>query len=184
MKKWSKHSEETKQKLKSVERRRKPHEWKLHSEETKKKISVSRTWKWNWNAWKTWVFSENTLKRMSEAAKNRWSNHNQETRKKMSEMRKSEKNPRFKPIWTRKNDWHWYILVKIAIWQWFKNREFEHVHIVEQHIWRRINKKIECVHHMNHKKDDNRIENLQLMSIKDHKRLHAKDSIHRHLSIQ
>lgn len=184
MKKWSKHSEVTKQKLKSVERRRKPREWKKHSEESKKKISISRTWKWNRNSWKTGVFSEDALKRMSESAKKRWSNHTDVTKKKMSERMKWSDNPRFKPIWTRKSDWHWYILVKVDIWMWFKNREFEHIHFMELHIWRKINKRLECVHHINYMKDDNRIENLQLMTIKDHKKLHAKDSIHKHLSLK
>ena len=50
----------------------------------------------------------------------------------------------------------------------------EHVYIVEQYIGRRL-KKDEVVHHKNHIRNDNRIENLQLMTFKQHASLHMKE---------
>lgn len=49
----------------------------------------------------------------------------------------------------------------------------QHVVIMEQHIGRRL-RKGEVVHHINEVKTDNRIENLCLMSNKEHSRLHAQ----------
>jgi len=52
----------------------------------------------------------------------------------------------------------------------------EHVVIMERNLGRRLTDN-ECVHHLNHVKDDNRIKNLMLMTISDHAALHAKENI-------
>ena len=49
----------------------------------------------------------------------------------------------------------------------------EHVYLMEQYIGRGL-KDDEVVHHKNRIKSDNRIENLQLMTFKEHARLHMK----------
>jgi len=48
---------------------------------------------------------------------------------------------------------------------------YVHVMVMEMHIKRPIYKG-ECVHHKNHVKSDNRIENLELMTHANHSRLH------------
>lgn len=50
----------------------------------------------------------------------------------------------------------------------------EHILVMEKSIGRYINRD-EVVHHKNHKRDDNRLENLELMTFKDHAKLHMKE---------
>ena len=62
---------------------------------------------------------------------------------------------------------HWgYRLINVD-----GKRVYEHVYIMEQHIGRKLNKGEE-VHHINYNKLDNRLENLQLVTIIEHKKLH------------
>lgn len=50
----------------------------------------------------------------------------------------------------------------------------EHILIMEKAIGRYITRD-EVVHHKNHKRDDNRLENLELMKFKEHSALHMKE---------
>ncbi len=47
----------------------------------------------------------------------------------------------------------------------------EHRYIMEQHLGRKLTR-YEVVHHINEDKRDNRLENLQLMSLKEHSKVH------------
>lgn len=50
----------------------------------------------------------------------------------------------------------------------------KHILVMERAIGRYL-KKGECVHHINRIRDDNRIENLQLMTLSEHMSMHAKE---------
>jgi len=53
----------------------------------------------------------------------------------------------------------------------------EHIKIMEDYIGRKIDIKNENVHHINKIRDDNRLENLKLMTKEEHSRLHRKKEI-------
>lgn len=55
---------------------------------------------------------------------------------------------------------------------WASGYFYEHVILMEQHIGRLIDSK-EHVHHRNHNRLDNRIENLELLTAKEHAAHHA-----------
>lgn len=50
----------------------------------------------------------------------------------------------------------------------------QHHLVMEDHIGRLI-RKDEVVHHINHNRADNRLENLQLLTFKEHASLHMKE---------
>lgn len=50
----------------------------------------------------------------------------------------------------------------------------EHILVMEEHICRHL-RNDEVVHHKNKIRDDNRIENLELMTFKEHARFHMKE---------
>lgn len=53
-----------------------------------------------------------------------------------------------------------------------EGRVLEHVYVMEQMLGRKLAPN-ECVHHINHIRTDNRIENLALMTKSEHSRLHT-----------
>lgn len=50
----------------------------------------------------------------------------------------------------------------------------KHILVIEQSIGRYLTNK-ECVHHINHIRDDNRLENLRLMTLSEHMSMHMKE---------
>ena len=85
------------------------------------------------------------------------------------------------PCWTggcREIDRDGYVRVYEPDHPWQRGRMIsEHVLIMERHLNRRISAD-EIVHHVNHDRRDNRIENLILMSRSEHSRHHRASDVH------
>lgn len=78
------------------------------------------------------------------------------------------KNPRWVPIGTTKVNRYGYRKIKLAEHVWMD----EHRHVMANHLGREL-KQSEIVHHKNGDKLDNRIENLELLTISEHMRHHG-----------
>lgn len=77
--------------------------------------------------------------------------------------------------------WNGYIKVKAPKDYKYKDNKgyiMQHRLVMEQHIGRYL-KSNEEVHHIDGDKKNNKIENLLLMTRKEHRRIHLKDSIHK-----
>lgn len=90
--------------------------------------------------------------------------HSKETKRKLAIQKIGEKNPMWKGgKWL---DDGYYRLSQF-------NGRFEHRVVMENFIGRKL-KRSEHVHHINFNKQDNRLENLMVVSNFEHKKLHRK----------
>lgn len=97
------------------------------------------------------------------------------TRKKMSDKHRGSLNHEWKGgKYTGKDG---YVHIRIIA---EKKYVREHQLVMEEHIGRKL-KKGEVVHHRNGIKTDNRLTNLQLLTISEHKRIHGNQYAPKHL---
>jgi len=144
-----------------------------HSLESKKKMSSSLKGRVSPNKGKK--FSLESRKKMSDSAKKRGCTMTKETLKRNSERWKlGIGHPKWKQIGTVRSDGHGYNYIKIQNGQGPKNWKYEHWAVMENHLGKKINWKKYCIHHINEIKNDNRIENLKLMTKFEHKSFHSK----------
>lgn len=97
--------------------------------------------------------------------------HTEETKRKLSEkasLRIGNKNPNWHGGRYQSQDG--YILVRVG-----KNYALEHRIVMENYLDRKLNNR-ELIHHLNGVKDDNRIENLQLVTHSEHSKLDANNT--------
>lgn len=93
--------------------------------------------------------------------------------------RKPRPTPRQRPCGPETSNWKGgrclsssgYILVNVN-----RKQRLEHRVVMERHLGRRL-KPHEVVHHVDHNRQNNAIENLRLMSQSDHMRLHAAEKV-------
>ena len=93
-----------------------------------------------------------------------------ETRKKMAESK------RLKGMGAKKKRADGYITIYYPTYPSSNSEGFvmEHRYLMERHIGRPLDKN-EVVHHINHDRTDNRLENLMLLTASEHAKLHAKE---------
>lgn len=100
----------------------------------------------------------------------------EETKRKISEAHKGKFTERsqFGGHKKKRSDGYIYIYTPDHPYSSKDGYVMEHILVMENHIGRYITKD-EVVHHKNKIRNDNRIENLQLMTFKEHSGLHMKE---------
>jgi hypothetical protein len=119
------------------------------------------------------IYSEHLKKTQGIGAKKLIGRPNPSTRKRNltnNPMWNKSKKIQKKPFTTI--NWNGYSMVYIGKGKYRR----EHILIMEKHIGRKLESN-ECVHHINGYKQDNRLENLQLMTKSEHMKLHHKKII-------
>lgn len=85
---------------------------------------------------------------------------------------KKEKHPNWKGGRSKSKGYYWaFVPEKGHPSSGYRKKMFEHKIVMEAYLGRRLRQN-EVVHHKNHKRDDNRIENLEVMDRRCHSRLH------------
>lgn len=82
----------------------------------------------------------------------------------------------FKTNPPRKAEGFWYENGYRVLWLGNGRFKKEHIHVMERKIGRPL-RRDEVVHHVNRVRDDNRLENLQLMTRSEHTSIHRKDEV-------
>ena len=102
--------------------------------------------------------------------------HSEESKAKMSAKKKGiyKKPTRYGGATKKRRDGYVSVFVPSHPFCNAEGFVMEHRLVMEEHIGRHLNAD-EVVHHINHKRDDNRIENLLLMTFKEHAGLHMKE---------
>ena len=167
-KRFRKLSKEHRKKLSEAKKRNPVRYWlgKHHSKETRIKISAKGFGRRPWNKGKRWSMA--MRKKLSEAHKK--SASCKKWLKKLHRTFKGKKSPKL----IERIEHGGYILIHSPKHPFRdrKNRVREHRLVMEKHLGRYL-KSQEVVHHINHNKIDNRIQNLQLCaSLSEHRKLH------------
>jgi hypothetical protein len=98
--------------------------------------------------------------------------HSSETKAKIAQkakQRTGERNPNWKGGRYLRADGYYQIRIG-------GRYKMEHIYLMEQHLGRRMNRG-EVVHHKNGNKTDNRLENLQVMTISEHMKHHHPQGV-------